>query len=75
MVSLYELASPSLRYPECVHGLLKEVSFGARRFSIYKPSQSTGRFGRSDFVRANANRYPQRQNTKSQSPLAKSVLT
>ena len=35
MVSLYELASPSLRYPECVHGLLKQVSFGARRFSIY----------------------------------------
>jgi CRP-like cAMP-binding protein len=29
MVSLYELASPSLRYPECVHALLKEVSFGA----------------------------------------------
>jgi Cyclic nucleotide-binding domain len=29
MVSLYELASPSLRYPECVHGLLKEVSFSA----------------------------------------------
>jgi hypothetical protein len=34
MVSLYELASPSLRYPECVHGLLKEVAAGGQAGEI-----------------------------------------
>jgi hypothetical protein len=29
MVTLYELASPSSHYPECVHGLLKEANFDA----------------------------------------------